>query len=187
MVQMKLQHDIEGILYYSKLKPSKSYDFNQLPKVNDLFKFFSSEKLFGLTPSTRLLDPCLAADYEEVADVEFNVDRYDFPAKYKILLEDHILPTGEENTTKLFLKGTGDWELCYQSLKEFTLQREKYSKCSDVTAHSCPTEGVNVPTIQFDKAEFYAFSEFWYSMEDVLRMGGPYIYNKLKTAAKVGF
>ena len=34
-------------------------------------------------------------------------------------------------------------------------------------------------------AEFFAFSEFWYSMEDVLKMGGPYSPAALKKAARV--
>ena len=33
--------------------------------------------------------------------------------------------------------------------------------------------------------EFFAFSEFWYSMEDVLKMGGPYIPGRLQKAARV--
>ena len=38
--------------------------------------------------------------------------------------------------------------------------------------------------VQFDNSEFYGFSEFWYSMDDVLGMGGQYMFSKYKQAAK---
>ena len=53
----------------------------------------------------------------------------------------------------------------------------------------CPDEGISVPSIEYGDgaaaAEFFAFSEFWYSMEDVLKMGGPYSPAALKKAARV--
>ena len=53
----------------------------------------------------------------------------------------------------------------------------------------CPDEGISVPAIEYGDgaaaAEFFAFSEFWYSMEDVLKMGGPYSPAALKKAARV--
>ena len=39
--------------------------------------------------------------------------------------------------------------------------------------------------INFANSEFYGFSEFYYSMEDVLRMAGKYDYMKFSRAAKV--
>ena len=44
---------------------------------------------------------------------------------------------------------------------------------------------MQVPPIDFTHTEFYAFSEFWYSMEDVLKMGGPYMYGKYEKASTV--
>lgn len=82
------------------------------------------------------------------------------------------------------LSGTGEWTECYNSLKDFTKQREKYSQCK---TKGCPDAGIKVPSIQFENSEFYGFSEFWYSMEDVLRMGGPYIHDKFVKAAIVSF
>jgi ectonucleoside triphosphate diphosphohydrolase 4 len=41
-----------------------------------------------------------------------------------------------------------------------------------------------LPPVQFDNSEFYGFSEFWYTMDDVLGMGGQYMFSKYKQAAK---
>ena len=49
----------------------------------------------------------------------------------------------------------------------------------------CYMNGVYQPEIDTSSSEFYGFSEFYYSMEDVLRMGGPYNYNKFEAAAQV--
>lgn len=39
--------------------------------------------------------------------------------------------------------------------------------------------------INFSNSEFYGFSEFFYCMEDVLRIGGQYDSDKYSQAAKV--
>lgn len=39
--------------------------------------------------------------------------------------------------------------------------------------------------IDFSNSEFYGFSEFYYCMEDVLRMGGQYDSDKYSRAATV--
>ena len=52
----------------------------------------------------------------------------------------------------------GDWEKCYSILSEFTIGREPYFEtCS--------------PDDQGHNSESFAFSEFWYSMEEVFGMG----------------
>ncbi|CAF0886637.1 unnamed protein product [Didymodactylos carnosus] len=38
----------------------------------------------------------------------------------------------------------------------------------------CSLNGVHQPLINYETADFYGFSEFWYTMEDILRIGGPY-------------
>jgi len=38
----------------------------------------------------------------------------------------------------------------------------------------CSLNGIYQPTINYDLQDFYGFSEFWYTMEDILKIGGPY-------------
>lgn len=73
--------------------------------------------------------------------------------------------------------------MCRENLKEYARSGDKFSKCE--ASSDCPAAGINVPAIEFERSAFYAFSEFWYSMEDVLRIGGPYIYDKFRAASKV--
>jgi Golgi nucleoside diphosphatase len=47
--------------------------------------------------------------------------------------------------------------------------------------------GVHQPPIVFRNSEFYGFSEFWYTMEDVFRIGGLYGSKKFEEEAKVCF
>ncbi len=45
--------------------------------------------------------------------------------------------------------------------------------------------GVFQADINFHNSEFYGFSEFYYTTEDVLRIAGPYDYVRFQTAAQV--
>jgi len=71
-------------------------------------------------------------------------------------------------------------------VKEILLRKQRQFPSSlSCQSDSCPDEGMQVPPIRFSSTEFYGFSEFWYSMEDVLRMGGPYMYDKYREASIV--
>jgi len=48
----------------------------------------------------------------------------------------------------------------------------------------CSFNAVYQPRIDYDKVEFYGFSEYWYSMHDVLRIGGQYSASKMKQAVE---
>ncbi|KAK2189362.1 hypothetical protein NP493_108g02032, partial [Ridgeia piscesae] len=77
------------------------------------------------------------------------------------------------------LKGTGNYLLCQQSLvpllnKSVTCQKQP-----------CSMNGVYQPEIKFQRSTFFGFSEFYYSSEDVLRLGGAYHYETFERAAKV--
>ena len=91
---------------------------------------------------------------------------------------------------KLFTVGTGEWEECFNTVKDFTKTSESYfKKCKsteNVVEGNCPDDGIHLPSVlRLEDKEFYGFSEFWYTMEDVLRLGGSYDENKYKNSAKV--
>lgn len=49
----------------------------------------------------------------------------------------------------------------------------------------CSMNGVHQPTISYHNSQFYGFSEFWYTMEDVFRIGGLYEHEIFETHARV--
>ncbi|XP_021037206.1 ectonucleoside triphosphate diphosphohydrolase 4 isoform X1 [Mus caroli] len=105
-------------------------------------------KQTGLTPDAPLLDPCLPLD-----------------------IKDEI----QQNGQTLYLRGTGDFDLCRETLQPF-MNKTNETQTS--------LNGVYQPPIHFQNSEFYGFSEFYYCTEDVLRMGGDYNAAKFTKAAK---
>ena len=61
-------------------------------------------------------------------------------------------------------------------LTEFTNDREPYFKTCSSKDDTCPNAGMKMPPIPMQNSEFYGFSEFWYSMEEVLGMGKTHFY-----------
>lgn len=138
----------------------------------------SNRDLAGLSPADLLDDPCLPLGMRENVTATFDV------SGSEEVSDEHKAALGSPGqAVRLFLRGTGEWRGCYSSLTHFVHDREKFSACSSPS--SCPDAGISAPAIQFDNSEFYAFSEFWYSMEDVLKMGGPYMQKKFQQAASV--
>jgi len=67
-------------------------------------------------------------------------------------------------------KGVGNFDQCQLSLKEL-LNLPKACLQSP-----CSFDGVYQPLINFSSMEFYGFSEYWYTTNDVLDVSGPYSY-----------
>jgi len=120
----------------------------------------------------RLKDPCRPLGMKDNISLTFDVPSLRLPRP-------DLLPLVKESQIVHFY-GTGDWELCHTSLSNFTAAAEDMVECKE----SCPDPGIRPPPIQFDNSEFYGFSEFWYTMDDVLGMGGQYMFSKYKQAAK---
>lgn len=106
-------------------------------------------KQTGLVPDTPYLDPCLPLD-----------------------IKDEI----QQNGQTIYLRGTGDFDLCRETLQPF-MNKTNETQTS--------LNGVYQPPIHFQNSEFYGFSEFYYCTEDVLRMGGDYNAAAFTKAAKV--
>lgn len=75
--------------------------------------------------------------------------------------------------------GTGDYLSCQNSLKILLNMTKPCQK------EPCSINGIHQSEIDFHNDVFYGFSEFWYTSEDVLRIGGKYNYMKFEKAAKV--
>ncbi|KAL4231585.1 Ectonucleoside triphosphate diphosphohydrolase 7 [Mactra antiquata] len=75
--------------------------------------------------------------------------------------------------------GTGDYHKCQESLHVLL----NLSQPCEVAP--CSMNGVHQPPISFKNSEFYGFSEFWYTMEDVYRIGGLYEHDVFEAQAKV--
>jgi len=124
----------------------------------------------GQDAEHRLKDPCRPLGMKDNISLSLDLS--------SLVLEAELLSQLRETQTVHFY-GTGDWEGCQSSVKNFTQSGEPLVSCTK----SCPDPGIRPPPIQFDNSEFYGFSELWYSMEDVLGLGGQYIYSKYKQAA----
>ncbi|XP_054252696.1 ectonucleoside triphosphate diphosphohydrolase 4 isoform X2 [Indicator indicator] len=105
-------------------------------------------KQTGLTSDSPYLDPCLPLD-----------------------AQDEI----QQNGQVLYLRGTGDFQLCRELIQPF-MNKTNETQTS--------LNGVYQPAVHFQNSEFYGFSEFYYCTEDVLRMGGDYDAAKFTKAAK---
>ncbi|XP_069140277.1 ectonucleoside triphosphate diphosphohydrolase 7-like isoform X2 [Argopecten irradians] len=102
----------------------------------------------------------------------------------KMVLPDPCLPPGmffehdDDKGHTHFFRGTGDYVECQKGvypLLNLTTPCEK---------EACSMNGVHQPDIDFTKSEFYGFSEFWYTMEDVFSKGGLYIKDDFKKEAQ---
>ncbi|KAK3095111.1 hypothetical protein FSP39_010449 [Pinctada imbricata] len=82
----------------------------------------------------------------------------------------------EKNTTNIGVQG--DYLKCKDTLIPLLNQSAPCER------PFCSMAGVHQPDIPFLKSEFYGFSEFWYTMEDVYRMGGVYDSKKFDLEAE---
>ncbi|XP_061583779.1 ectonucleoside triphosphate diphosphohydrolase 7-like [Cololabis saira] len=92
---------------------------------------------------------------------------------------DPCLPVGLSDTVvrdnrTLHLRGQGDWARCQEAVRPFL----------GLHNGTMSPQGVYQAPINFSNSEFFGFSEFFYCMEDVLRIGGRYNSEKYSRAAK---
>ena len=80
---------------------------------------------------------------------------------------------------RYYLKGTGRFRTCQSDL--ITL----LNTTATCKRKPCSLNGVHQPSINFRSSEFYGFAEFWYSTQDVLRMGASYEGDKMDQMAVV--
>lgn len=83
------------------------------------------------------------------------------------------------------LTGTGNFVTCRRRLEKLLSTPCPASGNNTTTspANSCPFEELSRTRVAFEGTEFYGFSEFYYSLHDVLGLNGDYIYDQVRTAA----
>eukprot|EP00795_Rhopilema_esculentum_P011964 gene11964-2540_t len=75
------------------------------------------------------------------------------------------------------LKGTGRFRECQRDLLQLL------NTTATCKRKPCSLNGKHQPSIDFKNSEFYGFAEFWYSTQDVLRMGASYEGDKMDQMA----
>lgn len=115
----------------------------------------------------QIYDPCLPLDSSETINISRRTKN------------------NNGSTTFVYvLKGTGDFDGCHKKLSKMLDPSTEASHCTpDSFNSSCPLTQLRQTEPPFESSEFYGFSEFWYTMEDMLRQGGPYRYDKFRESA----
>ena len=77
------------------------------------------------------------------------------------------------------VRGSGNYNLCRQIIVTHLKQEHP---CPPTPIH-CRMNGEYQPPIDYANTPFHGFSEFWYTMDDVLNIGGVYYRDKYDLAA----
>lgn len=99
-------------------------------------------------------------------------------------VSDPCLPRGmlETQSNHLFhhvtFKGEGNFTKCREKLNPLL------NKPNSCPRSPCSMNGVFQPPINFYDQEMYGFSEYWYTLDDILHVGGVYKEEKFMRAAK---
>uniref|UniRef100_A0A7E4V048 Nucleoside phosphatase GDA1/CD39 n=1 Tax=Panagrellus redivivus TaxID=6233 RepID=A0A7E4V048_PANRE len=86
-----------------------------------------------------------------------------------------------EDGTQYVRKGTGEWDTCVRNIAK--ILTEESPKCPN-TAANCFFGGIASPPLRLSEIELYGFSEYWYSVEDVLALGGVYNHTTFESSAR---
>ena len=93
-------------------------------------------------------------------------------AQTSSLVEDPCLP--RDYNYQGHLIGTGDVSGCIEKLQGYL------NKSATCLVPPCSFNGVHQPKIDFGRRRFIGVSEFWYTSNDIYRLGGIYDYTNFK-------
>lgn len=80
-----------------------------------------------------------------------------------------------------FFQGVGDWDTCVKNVTSLLTGAVTNSKCY---VQKCLFGLVRTPPISLSEIELYGFSEYWFSLENVLSVGGRYDFSKTASKAR---
>lgn len=78
------------------------------------------------------------------------------------------------------LQGTGNWEECFLDVSKLITESSE-PQCYK---EKCYLGKVVAPSLSLSSIELYGFSEYWFSLEDVLDLGGTYNFSAVVTKAR---
>lgn len=103
-----------------------------------------------------------------------------------IVVRDPCMPVNlvrvveEEIGSQFALKGSGDWDKCVASLSKLI----NTSSNTECLKEKCFLGKVVAPKQSLSSMELYGFSEYWFSLEDVLDLGGTYNLSAVSIKAR---
>ena len=122
------------------------------------------------------------------SDIRLTIEYEKFASNEMLSFIKTNLTISSEEVT-LYTIGTGAWTECYDTVKDFVKQSEPYIKNCELENKgngNCADNGIHLPSLlQLEDKEFYGFSEFWYTMEDILGLGGQFNGDTFKLEATV--
>ncbi|CAI4059818.1 hypothetical protein N7582_001466 [Saccharomyces uvarum] len=112
-----------------------------------------------------------------------NTNDYDDDDFHTKTLNDPCMPRGsttdfEFKDTTFQIVGSGNYEQCTKSIYPLLL---KNMPCDD---EPCLFNGVHAPRIDFAKDKFIGTSEYWYTANDVFKLGGEYNFDKFSKSVR---
>ena len=119
-------------------------------------------------------DPCLPLNLHE--HVNQQAEKYNLNATKQAT-----------DIEQYHLIGTGRWEECFLHLKSFVNKSSTSSTECLLNSTNCDPKPAIASPPGGNDIKFYGFSEFWYSIEDIFRLGGSYNYEKYKKSSNVSF
>lgn len=81
----------------------------------------------------------------------------------------------------IFNQGYGSWDDCFDHLVKLLAEQNQKVEC---VKRNCLLGMVRAPNLSLSNTELYGFSEYWFSMEDVLSLGGSYNFTTLAHEAR---
>ncbi|WKX90505.1 hypothetical protein Q1695_009391 [Nippostrongylus brasiliensis] len=84
--------------------------------------------------------------------------------------------------TMFVRKGIGDWEGCVNQLS--TMLTKPSANPKTLCQPNCFFGNVAAPMVSLSSMTLYGFSEYWYSLDEVLSLGGAYNYTMIAEKSK---